>query len=173
MRCAGIAHLLQTGNARMTHVSRKGYARATSFSCGSHARAVHVSRSSFALIIEVLRMNDVPIDDLRPIAAAFRKSAGHKMEALLPHQTAVRELRGKGASFALIARLLERIGVHVSTDTLRRLCARPPSDPCDALPGEQSTSLPEPAPTAPTAPTAPAFTPQKPRGPRVADPRTQ
>ena len=170
MRCAGIAHLLQTGNARMTHVSRKGYARATSFSCGSHARAVHVSRSSLARLIEVLRMNDVPIDDLRPIAAAFRKSAGHKMEALLPHQTAVRELRGKGASFALIARLLERIGVHVSTDTLRRLCARPPSDPCDAPPREQSTSLPEPAPTAPTAP---AFTPHKPRGPRVADPRTQ
>ena len=167
MLCVGLAHLPQTGNARVTHVLCKGYARATSFSCGSHARSVRVSRSSLARLIEVLRMNNVPIDDLRPIAAAFRKSAGHKMEALLPHQTAVRELRGKGASFALIARLLERIGVHVSTDTLRRLCARPPSDPCDAPPREQSTSLPEPAPT------APAFTPHKPRGPRVADPRTQ
>lgn len=115
-------------------------------------------------------MNDVPIDDLRPIAATFRKSAGHKMEAVLPHQNAVRELRGKGASFALIARLLERIGVHVSTDTLRRLCARPPSDACDAPPVEQSTSLPEPAPKAPTAP---ALTTHRPRGPRVADPSTQ
>ena len=167
MLCVGLAHLLQTGNARVTRVLRKGCARATSFSCGSHARAVRVSRSSLSRLIEALGMNDVPIDDLRPIAAAFRKSAGHKMEALLPHQTAVRELRRKGASFALIARLLERIGVHVSTDTLRRLCARPPSDPCDAPPGEQSTSLPEPAPT------APALTPHRPRGPRVADPSTQ
>jgi hypothetical protein len=170
MRCGGLAHLPQTGNARVTHVLRKGYARATSFSCGSHARAVRVSRSSLSRLIEALRMNDVPIDDLRPIAATFRKSAGHKMEAVLPHQNAVRELRGKGASFALIARLLVRIGVHVSTDTLRRLCARPPSDACDAPPVEQSTSLPEPAPKAPTVP---AFTPHKPRGPRIADPSTQ
>jgi hypothetical protein len=115
-------------------------------------------------------MSDAPANDLRPAAAAFCKSAGPKMEALLPHQTAVLELRAKGASFALIARLLERIGVHVSIDTLRRLCARPSSRACDASAKAQPASLPlSNAVNLPERPPAP----HNPRGPRIADPSTQ
>lgn len=115
-------------------------------------------------------MNDGPNDDLRPAAEAFCKSPGPKMEALLPHRTAVLELRGKGASFALIARLLERIGIPVSTDTLRRLCARSSWEACNRSPGEQTPSPPQPAPKVPTAP---AMSPHAPRGPRIADPSMQ
>ena len=92
------------------------------------------------------------------------------MEALLPHQTAVLELRAKGASFALIARLLERIGVHVSIDTLRRLCARPRSGGSDASAGAQPASLP--LPNAVNLPERPPAQ-HNPRGPRIADPSTQ
>jgi hypothetical protein len=115
-------------------------------------------------------MNDAPNDDLRPTAEAFCKSPGPKMEALLPHRTAVLELRGKGASFALIARLLERIGILVSTDTLRRLCARSSWGACNRSPGEQTPSPPQPTPKVPAAP---AISPNAPRGPRIADPSTQ
>jgi hypothetical protein len=105
-------------------------------------------------------MNDVSNADLRPAAAAFRKSAGPKMGTLLPHRVAVRELRGKGASFTIIARLLERIGVHVSTDTIRRLCARPLSTADDT----QAVAVP----TTVQAPAAIST-----RGPRIADPFKQ
>jgi hypothetical protein len=115
-------------------------------------------------------MNDAPNDGLRPAADAFCKSPGPKMEALLPHRTAVLELRGKGASFALIGRLLERIGIPVSTDTLRRLCARSSSGACNATAGEQAASPPQPAPKLPTTS---ALSPHAPRGPRIADPSTQ
>jgi len=72
-------------------------------------------------------MNNAPTDDLRQTAAAFQKSAGPKMNTPLQHRIAMLELRRKGAYFAIIARLMESNGVHVSTDTIRRLCARTPS----------------------------------------------
>ena len=64
-------------------------------------------------------MNNASTDDLRQTAAAFQKSSGPKMDTLMQHRIAVLELRRKGASFAIIARLRESIGVHVSTDTIR------------------------------------------------------
>jgi len=90
--------------------------------------------------------------DLGAAAKAFRKSVGYKMETLLPHRDAVLELRAKGASLALISRLLENVGIHVSTDTIRRLCLRDPQhSPRITSPRErwsskrQSTSLQPPA----------------------------
>jgi len=126
-------------------------------------------------------MSDAPTDDLRPAAAAFQKSVGPKMDMLLPHRNAVLELRGKGASFALIARLLEHIGVNVSTDTLRRLCVRTPCNACDApvlaMPkaGQRAPSATSPSnqPQAPNDIAAPTIRPNVPRGPRIADPRGQ
>jgi len=112
-------------------------------------------------------MSDAPTDDLRPAAAAFLKSAGPKMETVLPHRTAVLELRSKGASFALIARLLEHIGVNVSTDTLRRLCKHPPFVASD------TPVVAGPMASVPDRPTAPAMRPNASRGPRIADPRGQ
>ena len=107
-------------------------------------------------------MNNAPTD-LRQTAAAFQKSAGPKMDTLLRHRIAVLELRRKGASFAIIARLLESIGVHVSTDTIRRLCARTPS-----------TSFETRVVQIPTTGQAPkAINSNVPRGPRIADPSRQ
>jgi len=120
-------------------------------------------------------MSDAPTDGLRPAVAAFQKSAGPKMETLLPHRGAVLELRSKGASFSLIARLLERIGVQVSTDTLRRLCARPPSALCDA-PSDATPTASPPQPgtvNLSNRPPAPTTSPSAPRGPRIADPSEQ
>ena len=111
-------------------------------------------------LVEEPLMNDISNADLRPVAAAFQKSAGPKMDTLQPHRVAVRELRGKGASFPIIARLLERIGVHVSTDTIRRLCERPLSTADDTQAAAVSTTVPAPAKISP-------------RGPRIADPFRQ
>jgi hypothetical protein len=107
-------------------------------------------------------MNDVSNADLRPAAAAFQKSAGPKMDTLLPHRIAVRELRGKGASFPIIARLLERIGVHVSTDTTSAVsvCTRPLYTADDTQAAAVSTTVPAPAAIST-------------RGPRIADPFKQ
>ena len=111
--------------------------------------------------------------DLAVAAKAFRKSIGYKMETLLPHRGAVLELRSKGASLALISRLLENVGIHVSTDTIRRLCLREPynshrmaSPPKEGLETGPETSLP-----AVTSRDTPQTT--FPRGPRIADPNTQ
>jgi hypothetical protein len=107
-------------------------------------------------------MNNAPTD-LRQTAAAFQKSAGPKMDTLLQHRIAVLELRRKGASFAIIARLLEAIGVQVSTDTIRRLCVRTPS-----------TSFETRLVQIPTTGQAPkAINSNVPRGPRITDPSRQ
>jgi len=108
-------------------------------------------------------MNNAATDDLRQTAAAFQKRAGPKMDTLMQHRIAVLELRRKGASFATIARLLESIGVQVSTDTIRRLCARTPS-----------TSFETRVVQIPTTGQAPkAINSNVPRGPRIADPSRQ
>ncbi|MEI7776207.1 MAG: hypothetical protein WCK17_15690 [Verrucomicrobiota bacterium] len=108
-------------------------------------------------------MNNAPTDDLRQTAAAFEKSAGPKMDTLLQHRIAVLELRHKGASFTIIARLLESIGVLVSTDTIRLLCARTPS-----------TSFETRVVQIPTTGQAPkAINSNVPRGPRITDPSRQ
>jgi len=107
-------------------------------------------------------MNNAPTDDLRQTAAAFQKSAGPKMNTPLQHRIAMLELRRKGAYFAIIARM-ESNGVHVSTDTIRRLCARTPS-----------TSFETRVVQIPTTGQAPkAINSNVPRGPRIADPSRQ
>ena len=109
--------------------------------------------------------------DLGAAAKAFRKNGGYKMETLLPHRDAVLELRAKGASLALISRLLENVGIHVSTDTIRRLCLRDPQH------SPLITSLPKVELQTPVDlhATASRDTPQPTllRGPRIADPSTQ
>ena len=65
------------------------------------------------------------------------------METRLPHQTAVLDLRGEGAS-SPSSRVLERIGVHVSIDTLRRRCARHSSGGSYASAKAQPARLPFP-----------------------------
>jgi hypothetical protein len=116
-------------------------------------------------------MSDAAKHDLRTVSKAFHKRGGYKMEMLLPHRDAVVELRAKGASLALIARLLEGVGIHVSVDTIRRLCllepehsrqitASPPRElpkPVD-IPATLSRDIPQPILL---------------RGPRIADPNNQ
>jgi hypothetical protein len=51
-------------------------------------------------------MNDVSTADIRPAVGAFQKSAGPKMNTLLPHRIAVLDPRDKGASLPIIARKL-------------------------------------------------------------------
>jgi len=116
-------------------------------------------------------MSDAPKHDLRTVSKAFQKRGGYKMEMLLPHRDAVVELRAKGASLALIARLLENVGIHVSVDTIRRLCLREP---------EHSPRITSPPKLELQTPvdlhaTASRDTPQPTllRGPRIADPSTQ
>lgn len=109
--------------------------------------------------------------DLGAAAKAFRKSIGYKMETLLPQRDAVLELRSKGASLALISRLLENVGIHVSTDTIRRLCLR------DLQHSPRITSNPKVELQKPVdlPATASRDTPQTTllRGPRIANPNTQ
>ncbi|MCX8511500.1 MAG: hypothetical protein ORN83_07045 [Chthoniobacteraceae bacterium] len=116
-------------------------------------------------------MSDASNHDLRTASKAFHKSRGYKMAMLLPHRDAVLELRAKGASLALIARLLENIGVHVSIDTIRRLCLREP---------EHSPQITAPATRElPKQVDLPATLrrdipqPTLLRGPRIADPNSQ
>ena len=170
-----IAQTPQTGHAWMTHVQPTGHARATQIQRSCLVPAVRVSCRPHAHLTEEPRMSDAPTDGLRPAVAAFQKSAGPKMETLLPHRGAVVELRSKGASFSLIARLLERIGIHVSTDTLRRLCARPPSALCDAPadPTPTASVTPSSSINLSNRPPAPTISPSAPRGPRIAAPSGQ
>jgi len=116
-------------------------------------------------------MSDAAKHDLRTVSKAFHKRGGYKMEMLLPHRDAVLELRAKGASLALIARLLEGVGIHVSVDTIRRLCLREPEH------SPHITSAPKVELQKPVdrAATAGRDVPQPTllRGPRIADPSTQ
>ena len=116
-------------------------------------------------------MSDAPKHDLRTLSKAFHKRGGYKMEMLLPHRDAVVELRAKRASLALIARLLENAGIHVSVDTVRRLCLREP---------EHSPHITSPPKVELQKPVDRAATPGRDvpqptllRGPRIADPNTQ
>ena len=116
-------------------------------------------------------MSDVAKHDLRTVSKAFHKRGGYKMEMLLPHRDAVVELRAKGASLALIARLLENAGIHVSVDTIRRLCLREPEHSphiTSPLKVELQKSVNFPATASRDVPQPTLL-----RGPRIADPNTQ
>jgi len=101
------------------------------------------------------------------------------MESLLTHLPAVLELRSKGASFSLIARMLEHIGVHVSSETVRRLCVRSSSAPQGSHPGDSATAsilqpsdVPGEKPKQAT-PSVITTSAKSAKGPRIADPSTQ
>lgn len=85
------------------------------------------------------------------------------MDTLLLHRIAVLELRRKGAALAIIARLLASIGVHVSTDTIRRLCARKLSTAFET----RVVQIPK------TGQATAAISSNLPRGPRITDPSRQ
>ena len=111
---------------------------------------------------------------LRSAVASFKKSSGPQMDTLLPHRAEILELRAKGATFAKIGRLLENIGINVSSDTLRRFCIREHS--IDANQTVISTSLTPLRPHAAARMVDPPTPPIKnvgSRGPRIADPRNQ
>ena len=122
-------------------------------------------------------MNDAPDEAFRSVASGFRKSLGYKMETLSPHEAAVLELRVKGASYPLIARMLGNIGVHVSAQTLRRFCLRSETSRNPARPAPAaipSPTTPSENPKAKSLPTQLASSNTPPtRGPRIADPSTQ
>jgi hypothetical protein len=116
-------------------------------------------------------MSDAAKHDLRTVSKAFHKRGGYKMEMLLPHRDAVVELRAKGASLALIARLLENVGIHVSVDTIRRLCLRQPEHSLHVTSPpkvELQKSVDFPATASRDVPQPTLL-----RGPRIADPNTQ
>jgi hypothetical protein len=125
-------------------------------------------------------MNDAPDDAFRSVASGFQKSFGYKMDTLSPHEAAVHELRAKGASYTLIARMLGNISVHVSAQTLRRFCIRSATtrNPDSQTATAQAQTTPHKTPSDNSKANAlPApFNPLKPsssRGPRIADPSTQ
>lgn len=139
-----------------------------------------------------MNTDPIPTEQQRVIAAAAAdytppEPQSHTM--LAPHRESIAMLRSKGASYRTIVKILDKVNIRVSLDTLSRFCRdtieqkpvgkgrRRPMPP--SSPAPMDGSAPEPAPPQRTPDNRPAARDAKPaepvdpprgKGPRIADP---
>lgn len=122
-------------------------------------------------------------------AASFTPPEPQSHTMLMPHRESIATLRSKGASYRAIVKILGKVNIRVSLDTLSRFCRetieqkpergnrrRPGIPPASKRP-EAPLSEPAPPPATPDSPAlaqhdkaADPATPPRGKGPRIADP---
>lgn len=122
-------------------------------------------------------------------AASYTPPEPQSHTMLMPHRESIATLRSKGASYRAIVKILGKVNISVSLDTLSRFCRetieqkpergsrRRPGTPPASKRTEAPMSEPAPPPTVPDSPAPakedkaaePAALPRG-KGPRIADP---